>query len=176
MWEPWASEGGGGAKAALDFENWHFPIKFAAKKGCFFSFEWLKWNFSTFWPPLAKSFRLPLENPRPWWECSQQRFSKQGRIYQILLPTDSRCCSGLHLQLLDISNKSPVFLLSTSACYCIDYIGRCDHAPRSMPRVMWHAYFRRSRAARRSSRLRGRFCFRPALAERKCVLVVRIRL
>jgi len=43
-----------GAFVPLDFEIQHFPIKFQ-QKGCFLSFEWLKWNFGTF-APTCKNF------------------------------------------------------------------------------------------------------------------------
>jgi len=35
-------------------------LKFSAKKGCLFSFEWEKTNFTTFGPPLEKSPSGPL--------------------------------------------------------------------------------------------------------------------
>ena len=53
--------GGRWSKAPLEFEIWHFPIKFLAKKGRFLSFEWVKSNFATFGPPLEKYFWPGLE-------------------------------------------------------------------------------------------------------------------
>ena len=51
----WLSEGW--LWPPTDFETWHFSVKFLAKKGHFFSFEWVNWNFATL-PPL-KFFRNP---------------------------------------------------------------------------------------------------------------------
>ena len=55
----WASEGVR-ADGPLDYEIWHFLIKFVAKKGVFRSFEWVKWILTTFGPPW-KNPTLP-----PW--------------------------------------------------------------------------------------------------------------
>jgi len=49
----------------LNFEIWHFPIKFAAKKGCFLGFEWEKWNFTTF-VPLKISYPGKIHYCSPW--------------------------------------------------------------------------------------------------------------
>jgi len=54
-----ASEGGGrGTLAPLDFEIWHFSIKFLTKKGCFLSFEWEKMKYHHFWPPWKNPFDI----------------------------------------------------------------------------------------------------------------------
>ena len=71
---PWASEGGDReGPCPLDFEGWHFPIKFLGKQGCFHSFEWVKWNLSTF--PPDKSFCMPWKTPTivPPWKKSFRR-------------------------------------------------------------------------------------------------------
>ena len=40
--------GAGEGLTPLNFEIWHFPVKFFSKNGCFLSFERAKWNFTTF--------------------------------------------------------------------------------------------------------------------------------
>ena len=45
-----------GRGSHLDFEIWQFPIKRLVKKGCFLSFEWVKWNFTTFGHPWKNPF------------------------------------------------------------------------------------------------------------------------
>ena len=50
---------------------WNFLINILAKKGRFLSFEWAKWNFATFGPPLEKYFWLRLEKSTfapLWWK------------------------------------------------------------------------------------------------------------
>ena len=50
-----------GGQGPQDFEIWHFLINFFAKKSCFLSFEWWKWNFATFGPICKNIFGQPLD-------------------------------------------------------------------------------------------------------------------
>jgi len=69
---PRASEGGGGgASPSLDFE-------IISKKGCFFDFEGLKPNFTTFGSPWKKFWESPLLPPPPG-KNSSAHDSRQGR-------------------------------------------------------------------------------------------------
>jgi len=49
----------GGIGPSLDFEMWRFLIKGLAKKSCFLSFEWKKWNFNILGLLLEKYLASP---------------------------------------------------------------------------------------------------------------------
>jgi len=61
--------GAGEGLTPLNFEIWHFPVKFFSKNGCFLSFERAKWNFTTFslgkifWVLSEKYFGCSRKNP-----------------------------------------------------------------------------------------------------------------
>jgi len=58
----------GGGLVPLEFEIWHFRIKFLAINGCFLGFEWVKSNFTIFVPPgkiLGYSWKIRYCPPPP---------------------------------------------------------------------------------------------------------------
>jgi len=77
--------------ALLEFEIKHFPLSFQQKR-LFFSFEWLKCNFTTFSPPGKILLDIPGINPSDAHENSEVYydnlhnasciFSKQGTYFQ----------------------------------------------------------------------------------------------
>ena len=81
----------GRRKVPLDFEIWHFPIKFLDKKGCFLCFDWVKWIFIIFGPALEKSFRRSRVRPL---------------ILDVVAVGEQRCKSELRTRLTSDSERA----------------------------------------------------------------------